>query len=146
MENQKDTIKVFSMEGDEFFRLFLRDTLIVYGSHKISMTLAGNAEEAINSLNEKLPEVPDVIFLCLSISMKPGEKIVTLGGLKVLENLRQNENFAKVPIIIFSQYGDKKLQEKAKMLGATKYIVKGECMPKDLACLVACIGDIQHHQ
>jgi CheY-like chemotaxis protein len=140
MENQDKIIKVFCMEGDEFFRLFLQDTLIAYSPYKISMTVAATAEDAINGLNGKLPEVPDVIFLCLSIPPKRGEKILVLGGFEVLENLRQNEKFAKVPIIIFSKYGDKKLQNKAKMLGATKYLVKGECMPKDIASLVASVG------
>ena len=146
MENQNDTIKIFSMESDEFFRYFLHDSLVVYSSRKVSMTVAKDAEEAINYLNGKLPEVPNVIFLCLSVPMRSGEKIVTLGGFKVLENLRQNEKFAKVPIIIFSKYGDNKLQRKARILGATKYVVKGEWMPKDLARLVEDFEDIYQCQ
>jgi len=140
MEKQNNAIKVFSMENDEFFKIFLRDTLVVYSSRQVLITSAETAEDALSILIGALPEVPNIIFLCLSIPTRPGEKTDLLGGFKVLENLRKAEGFEKVPIVIFSKYDDKKLQKKAKLLGATKYLVKGECMPKDLADVVEISG------
>ena len=125
------------MESDEFFKILLRDTLVVYSPRRVLITCAETAEDALSILAGALPEVPDIIFLCLSIPTRLGEKADLLGGFKVLENLRKVEEFKKIPIIIFSKYGDKKLQKKAKLLGATRYLVKGECMPKDLADVVA---------
>jgi len=133
MQNQEKPIKIFAMESDEFFRIFLQDTFIMYSPCKVSLDFSSNIEDSLQFLNKNLPDKPDIIFLCLSIMDKRDGKMELLGGFKVLQALRGNTEFKEIPIIIFSKYSDKKIQSKAKKLGATKYIVKGEFMPKDIA-------------
>ena len=135
------TISIFIMEEDEFFRIFLQDTLIIHSSQKVLVSTAPTAKDGLQILYEALPFVPDAIILCLSIPMKYGEMPDMLGGFKVLKELRANENFKKVPIIIFSKYSDAKIRKKAKELGATKYLVKGDWMPRDIANVISKAGE-----
>lgn len=130
-------IKIFSLEADEFFKLFLQDALVVYNPREVVLTFASNIKDMLDMLSRALPEVPDIIFLSLAVPAEVGGKIELQGGLRVLKILRENENFKKVPIIIFSKYKEKSLQKKAAGLGATKYLIKGECMPRDVAEAVA---------
>jgi CheY-like chemotaxis protein len=141
-KNKPGPLKVLSMETDNFFKIFLHDALVVYSSREVLLTFTSDAKETLETLNKSLPDIPDVIFLCLSVPPSHGAKVDLLGGINVLKALREQEAFKKVPIIIFSKYSEKKVKEKVKKLGATRYLVKGECMPRDIAEVVACADKI----
>lgn len=131
-------IKIFSMESDEFFKVFLQDALVVYNPRETIITFVSSVKETLDSLSDGLPGVPDIIFLALAVPLERGAKIHLQGGFRVLKILRENSAFKNVPIIMFSKYKEKHLQKKAMALGATKYLIKGECMPRDIAQIVAC--------
>jgi CheY-like chemotaxis protein len=137
MTHNLGVIKVFSMESDDFFQLFLQDALVVYCQRKIVMTFAPSIKDCLDKLSKSLPEIPDIIFLSLSAPEEREGKINLQGGFKVLKILHENESFKKIPVVIFSKYKEKHLQKKALALGAMRYMVKGECMPRDIAEVVA---------
>ena len=133
-------IKILAMESDEFFRIFLYDSILVHSSSEIHLTVTSSIEEALNILNQNLPGKPDIIFLGLSAPLKIDDtKTVALAGLDLLKTLREDENFKDVPIVIFSKYKERNLQKRAKKLGATKYVVKGNAMSRDLVDVVTSI-------
>ena len=47
-----------------------------------------------------------------------------LSGMKVLQWIREQPQFASLPVVIYTSSEDPKQQEKAKQLGANDYIVK----------------------
>ena len=140
-QNEAKPIKIFSMEADEFFKIFLRDALVIYSSCKTDVSFASSVNESLEMLKKDLPNVPDIIFLCLAAPLETDGKTDMLGGFKVLKFLRENDIYKNVPIIMFSKYNEEGLKKKAKNLGATKYLVKGECMPKDISDIVT--GDLK---
>ena len=142
MEKTLSPIKIFSMEPDEFFKIFIQDALMIYSPREAVLTFSSSVKETLDTLSQHLPEVPDIIFLDLAVLSEPGGKIEMQGGFRVLKVLRSKEAFQKVPIIMLSKYGEKSLQKKAIKLGATRYLVKGECMPRDIAETVACADKI----
>lgn len=74
---------------------------------------AKNGNEAL----EKIAlEKPDLIILDLMI---PGKD-----GFAVLEEVKQNQELAAIPIIILSNLGQPSDQERALALGAREYLVK----------------------
>lgn len=76
---------------------------------------------------------PDVILL----------DIVTpaINGFQVLKELKRDDEFKKIPIIIFSNWGVHEDVEKAKELGADGYLVKGQYTPSEVVAEVGKILD-----
>lgn len=104
--------KILWIEDDQF----LSSILAVKLSHEgCTCYYAKNGEEAIEILNRN---APDIILLDLLL---PG-----MSGFDVLKSIRALPNFAHVPIIVLSNLGQKEDMEKAKELGATKYLIKAE--------------------
>lgn len=75
--------------------------------------LARDGEEALK-LFEK--ENPDIVILDLMIPKKD--------GFEVLEEIRKNSKYSKIPILILSNLGQKTDESRALKLGATEYLVK----------------------
>lgn len=74
---------------------------------------ANNGEDGLKLLTQV---VPDIILLDLYM---PG-----IGGVEFLELLRQNEKFAKTPVLIISSEKDSEIITKLIGLGITDYILK----------------------
>ncbi len=74
---------------------------------------ANNGEDGLKLLTQV---VPDIILLDLYM---PG-----IGGVEFLELLRQNEKFAKTPVLIISSEKDSVIITKLIGLGITDYILK----------------------
>lgn len=142
MTKEDRAIKIFSLESDEFFRIFLQDALVVYNPRDTEITFSKSIKEFLDKLSSNLPESPDIIFLTMAAPVEPDGKIDLQSGFKILKILKENEKFKKVPVVIFSKYKEKRLQKKALELGACRYLVKGECMPSDIAKVVACADKI----
>lgn len=115
--------KILWIEDDQF----LSSILAVKLSHEGSTCLyAKDGEEAMGILER---EIPDIILLDLLL---PG-----MTGFEVLEKIRADARFTKVPVIILSNLGQKEDQEKCAQLGATKYLIKAEHDLEDIVNEVA---------
>lgn len=138
-ENQNENlgqIKILSLEDEEFFNIFLRDSLIVYSPQKVDFDFASSKKEFFYILNKENTQKPDIIFLCLAVSDENGGRLKMQGGFDVLKTLKESPEFKNIPVYIFSRYNEEGLKKKARQLGAERYLVKGECMPKDIADIV----------
>lgn len=67
----------------------------------------------------------DMIILDL---MLPG-----ISGIDVLEQLRTESSTIKVPIIVYTNFGDNFNREKALSYGADEFLLKTEITPEDLS-------------
>lgn len=101
---------VLIVEDDEFLRSLTAKRL---EKESLGVMIAVDGENAMNVLSENRP---DIILLDLLL---PG-----LNGFEVLEKVRQDDNLKDVPIIVFSNLGQKEDLEKAKSLGANDYLIK----------------------
>lgn len=79
---------------------------------------------------------PDVILL--------GEMLPNTTGNEVLKSLKNNQQTAHIPVIIFSNFNDKKLIEEAISLGAADYILKHAISAPDLVEKIQAIIKEQH--
>lgn len=86
-----------------------------------NVTVAHDGSEAIQLAKTKNF---DVIVLDL---MLPG-----LSGLEVLEILRQDKRTVKVPIIVYTNYGDPFNKAKCLTYGADEFLLKVEATPESL--------------
>jgi CheY-like chemotaxis protein len=103
------------------FVLFVEDDPLLadlvarkFGIEKIEMEYARTGEEALVVLDKE--RKPDLILLDIRL---PG-----IDGFEVLEKIKSDESTKHIPVVIFSNFGEASDIERAKKLGADKFIVK----------------------
>lgn len=83
---------------------------------------ARSGAEALLMINDRLP---DLIYLDLGL---PG-----MGGLEVLERLREQPDTTNIPVVILTNFSEPDLIERGKNLGAQDYLIKVDTPPAHLA-------------
>lgn len=117
--------KVLVVEDDRFLGSAYKAKLSKSG---FDVQLATDGNEALEVLQTF---TPDLILLDLVMPNRD--------GFSTLEAVRQNEKFAKTPIIVASNLGQKEDFDKAMSLGATDFIIKSDVSLDEL------ISKIQKH-
>ncbi|MEX0918992.1 MAG: response regulator [Candidatus Paceibacterota bacterium] len=105
-----DKKKILIIEDDEFLRSLTAKRL---EKENFNVVVAVDGETAVGLAAD---EKPDLILLDLLL---PG-----LNGFQVLEKIKQNEEIKDVPVVIFSNLGQREDIEKAKSLGASDFLIK----------------------
>lgn len=102
--------KILIVEDDQFILNSFRVKLQKAG---FEVQIATNGQEALKVLSQF---IPDLIILDLVLPVKD--------GFAVLEELKSNEQYRPIPVLITSSLGQKEDIEKGMALGATDYITK----------------------
>ncbi len=102
--------KILWVEDDKFLGNILKKRISRIGC---DMFLAINGEEALEHL---VKTTPDIIVLDLVL---PG-----MSGFDILKRIRDDQNYKNVPILILSNLGQSGDIERAKILGAEKFLIK----------------------
>ncbi len=102
--------KILWVEDDKFLSMILLKKFEISG---YTVLKAINGEEAITILQT---EVPDIIVLDILL---PG-----MNGFEVLQKIKMNEKLRAIPVIMLSNMSKASDIEKAKVLGAQKFLVK----------------------
>ncbi|HRZ30264.1 MAG TPA: response regulator [Candidatus Paceibacterota bacterium] len=106
-----DKKKVFIVEDDEFLRSLTAKKLENDG---YEVVVAVDGPSAITAIPES---VPDLIFLDLLL---PGGK----DGFDVLTAVKADDKTKNIPVVVFSNLGQKEDIDKAKNLGADDFLIK----------------------
>ena len=120
--------KILIIEDDQIVANVYRNKLAVEGYR------AESAADGETGLKIMRIFKPDAIILDL---MLPG-----ISGLDVIKHVRSEEEFSKIPIIVFSNTYLTNMIQEAWKAGATKCISKSNCSPKEVLEVVRhTIGD-----
>lgn len=111
--------RVLIIEDDAFL---VKVYQIKFQNEGVEVLLAADGKEALDIV--KTGEPPSVVLLDL---MLPG-----INGFEVLTEIRKNEKWKKVPVIILSNLGQPQDMERGKTLGAQDYIVKADVRINDV--------------
>jgi two-component system, cell cycle response regulator DivK len=109
--------RILVVEDDSTSRLLLHDYLNHLGYEVFSILSGAEFFGAIEQFQ------PHLILLDL--------KLPQIDGYTLLEQLRQNQNYDRLPVIVISAYAFRADQQRAFALGANEYLVK----PIDLNAL-----------
>ncbi len=104
--------KVLVIEDDKFLANAYRVKLEKEG---FEVRIAVDGEEGVNTVSEFSP---DVVLLDLVMPKKD--------GFTVLEEIKSDKKWAKLPIIVASNLGQKGDIDKAMKIGAVDYVVKSD--------------------
>ncbi len=118
--------KIFIVEDDEFLRSLTVKRLEKEG---YEVAVAENGDKAIDLIPK---EKPDAILLDLLL---PGKS-----GFEVLEKLKDDGAIKGVPVVVFSNLGQREDIDKAKKLGATDFLIKANFTLDDV---VAKLGSLK---
>ncbi|MEI6057934.1 MAG: response regulator [bacterium] len=102
--------KILWVEDDKFLGSIVQKRMSTYGGE---MVLAVNGDDAFKYLED---HTPNAIVLDLVL---PG-----MSGFDILKKVRDNDAFKKVPVLILSNLNQSSDIERAKILGAEKFLVK----------------------
>jgi DNA-binding response OmpR family regulator len=110
--------KILVVEDDRFLRELIKRKLV---GENFEVREAFDGEEALRKVKE---EKPDLILLDLILP--------SIDGFEVLARLKEDPNFAPIPVIILSNLGQREEIEKGLKLGAIDYLVKAHFTPGEI--------------
>jgi response regulator RpfG family c-di-GMP phosphodiesterase len=111
-------MKVLFIEDDPIQIMILGTKMKMEG---ISYISAANGNDAIKLA---MAEKPNII---LSDILLGGEN-----GLDIIEKIKKDKKIKDIPIIIFTNYADRKAMERAEEMGVLEYIIKSGVTPKKM--------------
>src|SRR3989344_4373035 len=111
-------VKILVAEDDKFLANAYRVKLSKAG---YEIKIVSDGQETMDSLETF---TPDVILLDIIMPIKD--------GFAVLEELKKNDKWKNIPVIVASNLGQKEDIDKSMALGATDYIVKSQVPIADI--------------
>ncbi len=114
--------KIFIVEDDEFLRSL---TVKRLEKENYNIAVAADGEQALKHLDT---DSPDLVLLDLLL---PG-----VDGFQVLEKMQGDANLSKIPVVVFSNLGQREDIEKAKGLGASDFLIKANFTLDDVVAKV----------
>jgi len=109
---------ILIVEDDKFLRELIAQKLAKEGYNTLT---AIDGEEGIKKIKE---EKPDLVLLDLIL---PG-----IDGFEVLSRMKDDEDLAKIPVIILSNLGQREEVERGLKLGAVDYMIKAHFTPREI--------------
>lgn len=110
--------KILIIEDDKFLRELIVQKFVKEG-YEISESVDGE-----DGLKKIKASKPDLILLDLIL---PG-----IDGFEVLSQIKENQTLSSIPVIIFSNLGQKEDVEKGLKLGAVDYLIKAHFTPGEI--------------
>ena len=110
------------VEDEEDHARLIQKALKEYGHLKNPIYWVKNGEEAIEYVtgtgkyNKENAPTPGLILLDIKLPMK--------GGFEVLEELKSNEMYKTIPVVVLTTTSNTNDIERAKRLGANDYLIK----------------------
>lgn len=106
---------VLFIDDDEDDKLVFGHALNAIDTN-IQYLTASDGLEALKILNEDLVILPDLIFMDLNMPK--------MDGFTCLDKIKKSKDLREIPVLILSTSTNPKDMEKAKSLGAKKFITK----------------------
>ncbi len=110
--------KVMWVEDDQFLSDLISRKLSKQGC---KLLFAGTGEDALKILET---EVPDIIILDILL---PG-----INGFDVFEQINTNPKLKQIPVIVLSNFSQQSQIDRAKSLGASRFLIKATIVLDDL--------------
>ena len=116
------------MKSKEAKILLAEDDKYICRAYKDGLERAGFqvlvAFDGVEAMQKVRSEKPDLILLDLIMPVK--------NGFEMLEELKKDPAFKRIPVIILSNLGQDSDREKGKSLGAVDYLVKSDFSMKEV--------------
>jgi CheY-like chemotaxis protein len=112
---QPDSKCILFVDDDEDDRM-LFESAVTHVDHTVRIVKAADVPTALGYLNDSTTPRPSVIFLDLNMPKKT--------GFECLEELKKDQHFKNIPVLIFTTSSRAADKENALSLGAIDFITK----------------------
>ena len=112
----KDVGKLIFLADDDLDDCLLFEDALKEVNASVKLTTANDGVELLDMLQTEVPPVPDIIFLDLNMPRK--------NGLECLEQIRREDAYKDIPVVIFSTSAQPETVAKVYEQGADFYIRK----------------------
>ena len=119
--NATPKLNVYLADDDADDRLLFEEALMEV-SEDVALTTAKNGEQLMTFLGNAVPAPPDLIFIDLNMPLK--------NGFECLDEIKQNEKYHDIPVVIFSTSCQKEAIDQVYNRGANYYICKPDSFQK----------------
>ncbi len=122
--------KILFIEDEDFLRSLFSEALSLDTTREYEIL---KAQDLISGLEVARISKPDAIILDLVLPTNKAagsEDLSEKRGFEFLEKIKTNPELKSVPVIVFSNLSEPGIKSRAMELGATKYLVKVETLPK----------------
>ena len=99
---------------------------MILSAEGYEVEIATDGKQALDHIKK---HTPDLILLDL--------RMPVMSGLEFLREVKLQDNYPNLPVIVFSNYDVQKDIDEAYDLGATRYILKAWAAPKELSRVVS---------
>jgi CheY-like chemotaxis protein len=118
-EDAQGPISILLIEDDHALAQMYRRRL-EHAGHKVDVATDGE-----DGLRRVRSQAYDLVFLDIGLPK--------IDGLAVLEAIRSEDAFRKLPVVMLTNYSEPDLVERGRRLGIVEYIVKAETTPGQVA-------------
>jgi DNA-binding response OmpR family regulator len=112
--------KILLIEDEEIMIDLLGKKLTQEG---YEVSIARDGEEGLKMMKEMSPK-PNLVLLDIIMPKK--------GGFEVMEEMKNDKELKKIPVIVISNSGQPVELDKAKKMGAKDWLIKTEFDPKEV--------------
>ncbi len=113
--------------------LVIDDSITTRTLEKNILSSAGFSVFTANNPIDALKKINETHFDIILTDIEMPE----MSGLEFLSQIKANELYADIPVVVLSSLGDENQKQKAHSLGAEKYVVKGEFNQKAFVDMVS---------
>lgn len=122
--SEKSKKTIFIIEDQELLLTLLRDELTAVG---YEVLISRTGEDGLMQLKQNFNKI-DLLILDLVLPK--------MDGFSVLDEMRRDERFHNIKIIILSNLGEESNVKKALSLGAIDYLIKADMTPDKIINIV----------
>lgn len=128
--------KILMADDDPDDREIILDAISTLHPHEI-VCFASNGEEVLQIL-EELPSSNDPCLIILDLNMPK------LNGTQTLKQLKNNQRFRNIPVIIYSTSINPVEKEKCLNLGAHSYVIKPVSYKESIETVKSFLGFLRN--
>jgi len=116
------------MDWKKAIILLIEDDTLLSSMYAIKFKLSGLkliiAQNGRAGLTQAIEKKPDLILLDI--------KMEDIDGFEILKRLKADSTTKNIPVILFTNMGEKENAEKGLALGADQYILKAKTLPSEI--------------
>jgi DNA-binding response OmpR family regulator len=110
--------KVLLVEDDPFIRDIYQ---VKFSQEGFEVSMAENGAEALKKMKQS---VPDIILLDIIMPY--------MDGMETLKNIKDNEEWKKIPVIMLTNISEKEKITKSEDYGINEYLIKSHFTPSEV--------------
>ncbi|GBE17125.1 putative transcriptional regulatory protein TcrX [bacterium BMS3Abin15] len=129
MDEKQNKTAVYYVEDEPDLVELCKIAFQINGFNMQSVATGEGAMEDVKKIINKEIDPPSAFILDILL---PG-----ISGMDILREIRKHKELNRIPIVLFTNYSDKKIRDEAENTENTEYVLKTDVIPTQLVKIVS---------